>query len=319
MTIEIPFIAGSGRSGTTWVLDALARANGLSTIFEPLHPAVSAIGERFAFAALDPGSEEPALEAFFQTVANGRALRLWTNHRGRRDLLFPSPSSLKTLEGIRTTIAHWRFFIEGHREIPRRQNRRGPIVKCIRANLMLGWIKRRITSRVAMIVRHPAEVIHSQLAGPDNTWNPYPILSKYRGSNGFHELTGGRYRDILATDLSTIEAYATKWLIENQMPIEQAAIGHFALFRHDALIDNPDETWQSLCTALDLPRVPDFSQLTAPSQQGRRRSRSWAFSRSDALKMQAIFDRHGFTFFNMHGLDSFRSYKDGTERDRRLS
>jgi len=34
-------IAGSGRSGTTWVLDALADANDLRPVFEPLHPMVS--------------------------------------------------------------------------------------------------------------------------------------------------------------------------------------------------------------------------------------------------------------------------------------
>ena len=32
-------VAGSGRSGTTWVLDAIAETNNLRTIYEPLNPA----------------------------------------------------------------------------------------------------------------------------------------------------------------------------------------------------------------------------------------------------------------------------------------
>ena len=35
---DLLIIAGSGRSGTTWVLDAVAEANQLRTKFEPLGP-----------------------------------------------------------------------------------------------------------------------------------------------------------------------------------------------------------------------------------------------------------------------------------------
>ena len=31
-------IAGSGRSGTTWILDVIAESNNLRTVFEPLQP-----------------------------------------------------------------------------------------------------------------------------------------------------------------------------------------------------------------------------------------------------------------------------------------
>ena len=36
--VATPVIVGSGRSGPTWVQDALAQANGYATAFEALHP-----------------------------------------------------------------------------------------------------------------------------------------------------------------------------------------------------------------------------------------------------------------------------------------
>ena len=60
-------IAGSGRSGTTWVQDALAAANDLRPVFEPLHPAVSEIGARYAYRALSRNDEHPELQRFLQT------------------------------------------------------------------------------------------------------------------------------------------------------------------------------------------------------------------------------------------------------------
>ena len=60
----IRFIAGSGRSGTTWIQDALAAANGLRPVFEPLHPYLSDIGGRYAHRAMSADEEHAELKAF---------------------------------------------------------------------------------------------------------------------------------------------------------------------------------------------------------------------------------------------------------------
>jgi hypothetical protein len=50
----IRIIAGSGRSGTTWVLDALAEANALRPVFEPLHPLAIPQARPFAYRYYRP-------------------------------------------------------------------------------------------------------------------------------------------------------------------------------------------------------------------------------------------------------------------------
>ena len=85
-------IAGSGRSGTTWVLDSLAKANGLRPVFEPLHPHVSEVGNRYAHRALRASDPCPDLEQFFSEVVAGRALPLWTQYRRQIRWLLPPPA-----------------------------------------------------------------------------------------------------------------------------------------------------------------------------------------------------------------------------------
>src|SRR5262245_48320131 len=89
-------IAGSGRSGTTWVLDALATANDLRPVFEPLHPHLSRVGDRYAHRALTAEEQHPDLEEFLAGVCAGRGIPLWTKYRRQGRWLMPPPSQFTT-------------------------------------------------------------------------------------------------------------------------------------------------------------------------------------------------------------------------------
>src|SRR5262245_32752648 len=67
----IRIIAGSGRSGTTWVQDVLADANALRPIFEPLHPLAVPQADPFAYRYLRPAVEQAAAAAFLTRVFEG--------------------------------------------------------------------------------------------------------------------------------------------------------------------------------------------------------------------------------------------------------
>ena len=75
-------IAGSGRSGTTWVLDAIAYANGLRTVFEPLHPQGVRKARGFAYRYVEDTASEPELAAFLTHIFTGQLRCLWTKYRG---------------------------------------------------------------------------------------------------------------------------------------------------------------------------------------------------------------------------------------------
>ena len=72
MTPEHVIIAGSGRSGTTWIQDVLAEANQLRTVFEPLHPQGVSRARGLAYRYIEADEESPDLQHYFDDLLAGR-------------------------------------------------------------------------------------------------------------------------------------------------------------------------------------------------------------------------------------------------------
>lgn len=260
----IRFIAGSGRSGTTWIQDALAEANSLRPVFEPLHPYVSAVGDRYAHRALSAEESHPDLEAFFLQTSLGGGPRLWTQYRQQRRWLFPPASKLSTRQDAGRFLRHWSKFL---REIPRMTSngiRTDPLVKCIRANLMLPWVANRVDRRVVLIMRHPGAVVESELR---SGWNASFALDRFRADVRLRELTAGRYERLLAQSLGPVESLTLRWVIENQWVAESALKAGIPVFYYEQLRSSDGNEWARLCAKLELARIPEMAVLTRPSQQ----------------------------------------------------
>jgi hypothetical protein len=305
---EIRFIAGSGRSGTTWILDALATANRLRPVFEPLHPYISEPGRRYAHRALSADEEHPALKEFLLGVCAGRGPRLWTQYRHQRRWLIPPADEFWSKRDAGRTKRHWGKFL---REVPRMTAdgfRRQPLIKCIRANLMLPWIARHLPCRVVLVVRHPGAVVESELRG---RWNASYALDRFRDDARLHDLTHGKYRPLLARNLTHVEGLALRWVIENQWVMETARAHGIPVVHYEALRSTNDGGWSSLCAALGAAHRPDRKTLTRPSQQsGADRtiiplSQSdrprWitGLSQSDSREVQGILDKVEFQEYSM--------------------
>jgi hypothetical protein len=260
----IRFIAGSGRSGTTWVQDALAEANRLRPVFEPLHPYVSSIGNRYAHRALAADDSHPDLVRFLERVGNGGGPKLWTRYRQQWRWLLPPASRFSTKQDAGRFQRHWVKFL---RELPRMTRdamRTEPVFKCIRANLMLPWIAQQLDSRVVLIMRHPAAVVESELRGG---WTAQFALARFRNDARLHELTGGRYAGLLARDMGLVESLTLRWVIENQWVAEHAETAGIPVFHYENLRSSNPAEWKRLCAALDLTSVPNVELLVRPSQQ----------------------------------------------------
>jgi hypothetical protein len=131
-------LAGSGRSGTTWVMDMLSSDTGIQPIYEPLNPVwipeVRRITdwnrERLLPRSfyLRPGVNNPAWKDFLFRVLTGQVRCGWTDVQ--RVSFFPN-----------------KF-----------------LVKFVRANLMLGFIYDEFHSKIVLVLRHPCAVVHSRLA-----------------------------------------------------------------------------------------------------------------------------------------------------------
>jgi hypothetical protein len=257
-------ILGSGRSGTTWVLDCLAEANNLRPIFEPLHPAESALGLRYAHEVATIDDKDEVLARHFRDLIAGRIHSRWIDYRGARRVLFPSPSKFTSFSATKSWIRSWRKYLDNRITLRASAQRQDVLVKCIRANLMASWLTRTMGFRAALIVRHPCAVVESRYR---LRWNPSVVLTRYHGNRRLHELTGGRYWDLLNSELTFVQALTLTWIIENQWPVEHSQEGGYSVVFYEDLVSNPSTSWRILCDSLDLPKPPDITSLRRPSQQ----------------------------------------------------
>ena len=301
-------IAGSGRSGTTWVQDALADANDLRPVFEPLHPWVSELGVKYSHKALSAAEEHPDLCQFIADVCAGRRNRLWTTYRRQYRLLFPPPAKLASRDGLAITYRLWMKFLKEFPQLHAASRRSVPLVKDIRANLMLGWLARKCDCRTVLILRHPGAVLESEMRG---RWSAGSVLDRFRSDARLHELTGGRYRKLLTRELSPVEALATRWVIENQWPVERASIDGVTVVHYERLKTSPETEWARMCRALELANVPSDAARARPSQQSARegsaatqsstRQPGWMerLTKEQIERIQDVLDEVGFTLYTM--------------------
>lgn len=123
-------VAGSARSGTTWIGDLLADATRSRVVFEPFnHELVREFRPFGAFPYRSDTDQDPGLEAFCERMLAGRLRGAWVDR------------------GVERLVSRRR------------------VVKAVRANLMLAWLTRKFpTVPTVMVVRHPCAVIASRLA-----------------------------------------------------------------------------------------------------------------------------------------------------------
>ncbi len=263
---KLRLIAGSGRSGTTWVLDAVAEANNLRPIFEPLHPETSKIAHEFGYAYLTRISQCPELKTFLTAVANNAFRSIWTSYRSRPVRLRMTRRHFRSATEMRGLLKTWKLLTYRYWTYRARERRDTVLVKCIRANLMLDWINANFDAQIVLLMRHPCATVESQLRFPDY-WDPYQLLERYRTDAGLMKGPLGERIRVLDTELSRSRALAAIWCIENLVPILQASANRYQIVFYEELLERPEVEWRRITQGLGVPAVPDADLLKQPSQQ----------------------------------------------------
>lgn len=209
----IIFIAGSNRSGTTWLQNIIAAPLNYRLIFEPLHRRV--VGNRkFDRLFLDAYSQQKELFAYLQAVLKGKIKNRWMLQGGH--------------------ARRWYFF----------RNRwwaRNVVVKFIRANLMLEWLEHNFPCRIVFIIRHPCAVIASI---KKMEWDLKRDFDFLKSQNQLLENYLQPYQHIIFMRHPTpVQRLALIWCIENKIPLTQfkkhnwvgAIYEHLVLGPHDEL------------------------------------------------------------------------------------
>jgi len=259
-------ITGYGRSGTTWILDALAKANRLRAVFEPLHPLHIGGANDHARRYISAADDDPELYQFLNHFFSEDYRSLWADYRTVKHHLFPQRRDLRSWRRCRNLVRRYRTLKDSYLRFNRQRKHPQRIVKLIRANMMLPWLQAKFNARIVFVIRHPAAVIMSQMRAP-KSWDPFEYIDRYRTDTNLLDVLDHQTRQLLSGRVDDVEAYALCWCIENMIALEQAARSGIPVIYYELLVERGMPEWQRIVSALKLEQTPDEQLILQPSQQ----------------------------------------------------
>jgi hypothetical protein len=178
-------LAGSGRSGTTWLAELLTRSNRFRYLFEPLHPS--------------------------RTMPLGLPPRPYLRPAEAHTTL------TETVEGMLTGRIRGRWVDQYNRKAVARRR----LVKDVWANLTLGWVQaRHPDTKIILVLRHPLAVAESQLAtgwewwtDPATLWSQPALVEDHLGP----------WRAVFDGLTDPLRRHVATWCVENAVPLCQLA------------------------------------------------------------------------------------------------
>ncbi len=221
------FLAGSGRSGTTWLSDLINHRRDYRYIFEPFNPEkVSICGHFRSKQYLRPDDSREEFLGPARKILSGGLRNGWTDrfHRG---------------------------FLTRRR-----------LIKDIRANLLLGWMRANFPEMpIILLLRHPCAVVASRLrlGWNDNlaeTMEQEDLVADYLSP----------MEDAIRFARDDFERHLFLWCIDNYVPLTQFSPGEIHVAFYEDLLASPEEELQSLFAFLGR-RVDErvYEQMERPS------------------------------------------------------
>jgi hypothetical protein len=214
-------IAGMGRSGTTWVAAVVNHDFSHRIMFEPFRPhIVHAAGVFGPFPYVRPADRDPARVAAAQAILGGRTPR-GTVDRGHRGRVF-----------------------------------RRRIVKEVRCNLMLGWLRAiRPGMPIVLVMRNPFAVAASWLrlgwgkvAGEARS-EVDVILEQEELLQDFPAI-GQAASAVDRSDAFELSMF--QWAVAHMVPLRQLRAGDAHLLHYEDLVRKPAATIDALAEYLNV-------------------------------------------------------------------
>ncbi len=271
------FLAGSGRSGTTWVSDIINCGGDYRFIFEPFHPGEVEIFANFASKQyLRPGDRREEYLRPVREVLTGGLRSSWTD----------------------------RF----HRAFLARRR----LIKDIRANLLLGWMRANFPGMpIILLLRHPCAVVASRLAlgWKDN-------LSETMSQEDLVEDLLRPFETEIRAARDAFERHLFLWCIDNYVPLAQFAPGEIHLAFYEHFVADPEGETARLFAFLGEARDERVHRaLARPSPLARRDAAAPGERSLDAWR-RSVTDtrlRRAVEILGLFGLD--RVYGEGAMPD----
>jgi hypothetical protein len=205
------FLAGSGRSGTTWLSEIINHKGTYRYVFEPFNPREVGVVRQFRSKQyLRPDDRREEFLEPARLVLTGEIRDPWTDR------------------------FHGRFAA------------RRRLIKDIRANLMLGWMHANFPGMpIILLLRHPCAVVASRLAlgWKDN-------LSETMEQEELVEDFLLPMESEIRAASDDFERHLFLWCIDNYVPLMQFESGQIHLAFYEDLLVSPEEELRSLFTFL---------------------------------------------------------------------
>ncbi len=230
-------LAGSGRSGTTWISEIINYRNDHRYIFEPFHPQKMQLPPALAETGrlyLRPADRNSPLLDLTRSILAGRKRDPWMDRFNRR--LFC--------------------------------NRR--LIKVIRANLFLKWIKTNVPGiPIILLMRHPFAVVGSTMV---RGWDDVTFDALQSQQDLVDD-----FADMFETDLDGANRYFERrlfvWCLEQYVPLTQFGRGEIHLAFYENFCEQPATELERLFTFLKQDYDSSLlSLLIRPSPTARKDS-----------------------------------------------
>lgn len=228
------FVAGSGRSGTTWVEDLINHRGDHRIVFEPF---------------------------WAERVPLCRSFR-------DRQYLRPENNSPQFLNPARTIFAG-DFRNEWTDPFSDRLIYRKRLVKDIRANLFLRWLHVHFPALpIVLVLRHPCAVAVSQIKYGWE-WHLGDLLEQPELVEDFL----APFVEVIRGARDDFERAIILWCVENLVALRQSQPGDFLLIFYEEVIREPQREMERLFAFLGQSVTPEvFEKFGRPSELSRKDS-----------------------------------------------
>jgi len=226
-------VAGTARSGTTWLGDLIASQIPSRILFEPFNPDLVPDYRRFHyFQYMRPGTEHPEFYAFAQKVFTGEIRNRWIDHQNER------------------------IFAEVR------------LVKEIRANLALKWLKENFPEvPIILMIRHPCAVVLSRM---ELGWATDHDIEPFLAQPELVEDYLGPHLDLIHSAVTSEEKHAVIWSISNLVPLKQFSADQLKVVYYENLCMNPEGELSGIFERIGYPFLsPMVDAIDQPSQTTR--------------------------------------------------
>jgi hypothetical protein len=222
-------IAGTARSGTTWLADLIASQAPCRMMFEPFHrDKVGELADLKLFHYLRPDERHDVLEDFARRLFRGEIRHPWIDREVRR---------------LR----------------PRRR-----VIKEIRANLFLHWLHERFPEvRLLLVLRHPCAVVASRLA---LGWATDTDLDPFLAQPALGEHLPWEALERIRREGSNAAKHAAIWSVHYRVPLLQFAAGEIPAVFYERLVTEPHDEVPRVFAAAGFPHDDSvYRRLAVPS------------------------------------------------------